>query len=297
MSSSSAEFLFLIYGRGWVSEFFVNELSKRNLPFKQGKARVDDEAALLQELIELRPTHVLGCMGRTHGPDQPNIDWLETRLSINLRDNLEAPLNLAIFAKRLGFHYTYIGTGCIFEFDEQHKEFDTTTGFREDDRPNFFGSAYSQVKGVTDRLMHLFSDSGVLNVRIRMPISKLDNSRNFISKIASYPRLVNIQNSMTVLDDMVPAIVDLMLCKYAGTLNATNPGTISHNEVMNLYKEFVDPEKKWENFNVEEQAKILAAGRSNNRLDTSLLERLCPEVPNIQTSVKNALMNWVPLSK
>jgi dTDP-4-dehydrorhamnose reductase len=288
-------FLCLVYGGGWVSEFFVEEFEKRGLAFKRGISRVDDEVALREEITALKPSHVLGCMGRTHGPDVPNIDWLETRLSINLRDNLQAPLNLALLAEELGFHYTYIGTGCIFEFDAAHEEFDQTTGFKESDRPNFFGSGYSKVKGVTDRLLHLFEGKPVFNVRIRMPISRKDSPRNFISKIASYPKLVNIQNSMTVLDDIAPAIVDLMLKGQTGTLNATNSGTISHNEIMQLYKEFVDPAKTWENFSVEEQNKILASGRSNNRLDTSLLEQLCPQVPDIHTAVKQAIRNWVPL--
>ena len=45
--------------------------------------------------------------------------------------------------------------------------------------PNFFGSSYSVVKGFTDRLMKLY-DENVLNLRIRMPITGEQNSRNFI---------------------------------------------------------------------------------------------------------------------
>lgn len=291
-----AGFKCLMYGRGWVSEFFLEEFQKRGLHFVQGEARVDDAVALKEEISRIKPTHVLGAMGRTHGPDKPNIDWLETRLQINLRDNLQAPLNLALLCEDLGFHYTYIGTGCIFEFDEDHQEFDAKTGFLESDRPNFFASGYSKVKGVTDQLLHLFQGKPVLNVRIRMPISRKDNPRNFISKIVSYPRLVNIQNSMTVLDDLVPALVDLMISRQTGTLNATNPGTISHNEIMEMYKEFVDKEKTWENFSVEEQNRILAAGRSNNRLDTTLLETLCPQVPDIKSAVSRAIQTWVPFN-
>lgn len=47
-------------------------------------------------------------------------------------------------------------------------------------------------------------------------------------------------------------------------MNYTNPGAISHNEILNMYKEHIDPEFTWENFNLEEQAKILKAPRSNN---------------------------------
>lgn len=74
-----------------------------------------------------------------------------------------------------------------------------------------------------------------------------------------------------------------------GTLNLSNPGLISHNEILEMYKEIVDPTFKWKNFSVEEQAKILAADRSNNYLNTKKLESLCPNVKNIKESVRNML--------
>ena len=38
----------------------------------------------------------------------------------------------------------------------------------------------------------------------------------------------------------------------AGIMNYTNPGAISHNEVLQLYKDYIDPDYTWENFNIEE---------------------------------------------
>ena len=56
--------------------------------------------------------------------------------------------------------------------------------------------------------------------------------------------------------------------KLTGIMNFTNPGAISHNEIMELYKQYIDPEFSWQNFTVEEQAKVIKAPRSNNLLDT-----------------------------
>lgn len=61
-------------------------------------------------------------------------------------------------------------------------------------------------------------------------------------------------------------------------MNYTNPGAISHNEIMELYKQYIDPEFTWANFNIEEQAKVIKAPRSNNLLDTGRV-RLCPVQP------------------
>jgi len=62
----------------------------------------------------------------------------------------------------------YFGTGCIFHYDEVHTE-ENQVGFTEEDYPNFFGSAYSTIKGKVDTLMRQYPT--VLNARIRMPIS------------------------------------------------------------------------------------------------------------------------------
>lgn len=58
-----------------------------------------------------------------------------------------------------------------------------------------------------------------------------------------------------------------------GIYNFTNPGAISHNEVLSLFKEIVRPGFTWKNFTVEEQSKVIKAGRSNCKLDTTKLEK------------------------
>ena len=191
----------------------------------------------------------------------------------------------------MGIHYTYLGTGCIFEYDSEHPYGQEIFGFTEESKPNFFGSSYSIVKGFTDKLLHNFEDS-VLNLRIRMPITADNNPRNFISKITKYSKICSIPNSMTVLPDFYPIILDLMEKDFKGTLNLTNPGLISHNEMLEMYKEIVDKDFTWENFSIEEQDNILASKRSNNFLDTSKLEEMYPEVLNIKDSVRKILQNY-----
>ena len=42
---------------------------------------------------------------------------------------------------------------------------------------------------------------------------------------------------MTVLNELLPIMIDLSLHNKTGTINLTNPGLISHNEILNMYKE------------------------------------------------------------
>jgi nucleoside-diphosphate-sugar epimerase len=303
----------LLYGaNGWIGSQVNNILLKGGHQVIVGNER--HEKMLEQEIIATKPTHIMSFIGRTHGSittvdsegnetckEYTTIDYLEQpgKLVENVRDNLFSPIVLALLAQKHNIHYTYMGTGCIFTYNDDELEHmsDKDDGavwvdehrsrrglgageeglgsgvykFKEDDQPNFFGSSYSTVKGYTDRLMHLFSN--VLNIRIRMPITADYNPRNFITKILKYKKICSVQNSMSVLPMLLPIMVNMAEKGRTGTVNLVNPGTISHNEILYLYKLYIDPTFTWSNFSIEEQQKVLAAGRSNNHLDTTTLEK------------------------
>lgn len=108
-----------------------------------------------------------------------------------------------------------------------------------------------------------------------MPISDDLSSRNFITKIVKYDRVVDVPNSMTVLTELLPVSLVMAERSLVGIYNFCNPGAISHNEVLDLYKKYVDPDYTYTNFTLEEQEKILKAGRSNNTLDHTKLMEAC----------------------
>ena len=59
-----------------------------------------------------------------------------------------------------------------------------------------------------------------------------------------------------------------------------------------MYKDIVDPSFTWNNFDMEEQRRILACDRSNNYLDTSAISYLYPHVNNIKISVEKCLHDY-----
>jgi 3,5-epimerase/4-reductase len=287
----------LIYGgNGWIGQQICEYLKNKNIKYVCGTARCDNYDSLQNEILHIKPSHVISLIGRTHGKigDKiySTIDYLEEsgKLVENINDNLYSPLLLAIITNKLNIHFTYIGTGCIFEYDSNHLFGEEKNGFNENDKPNFYGSSYSIVKGYTDRIMHLYNN--VLNLRIRMPITNINNPRNFITKIITYDKICSIPNSMTVLPNLIPVMIELMLQLRTGTINFANHGLISHNEILELYKELIDPTFTWKNFTMEEQNKILSSKRSNNYLDTDLLKELSPNVLHIKDAVRWCLQNW-----
>jgi UDP-glucose 4,6-dehydratase len=276
----------LVYGAsGWIGSKLVKMIAARGDIAVKGESRADDAAAVTREVEKTQPDQIVSVLGRTHGPGYSTIDYLEQKgkTYINVRDNLFAPFVLARVAELKRIHFAYLGTGCIFTYVDGDQSFD------EDAVPNFFGSEYSIVKGFTDQMSKLFP--GMLNCRIRMPVSADDSPRNFINKIKSYEKIHSVPNSMTVLEELLPFMLEMSANGEVGTINLTNPGVISHNEILEMYKKHVDPEFVWKNFSGPELLKVIAAARSNNKLVTGRLQTLFPTVRSIQDAVEHAILS------
>jgi 3,5-epimerase/4-reductase len=276
----------LLYGsRGWIGRQVVDLL--RGEDVVEGHARADQMDDVMREITEVKPDRVICTIGRIMGPNCPNIDYLEQqgKLVENLRDNLQGPLNLADVCQQLGIHLTYLGTGCIYEYNETHPMSNPTQlGYTEEDKPNFTGSQYSAVKGMTDQLIRRYKTA--LNVRIRMPIANdFTHPHDFVTKILHYPKIISIPNSMSYLPELLPIMLDLARNKVIGTVNLTNPGVITHAEILDLYQLYIDPSYKYQIMDLAELERHTKSRRSNNYLDTTKLERMYPRVRHIREAV------------
>ena len=275
----------LVFGaQGWIGQQFSANTQHTVIT---ALTRPENIEVAAQEIAAVKPDAVCSFLGRTHGPGAPTIDFLEQpgRLRENMRDNYIAPMHLAQICEAQGILFVYLGTGCIFTYTDEKRT------FTEEDVPNFFGSSYSIVKGFTDQEIRRFKST--LQLRIRMPIAAAVSGRNFIDKIASYPNICSIPNSMTVLDDMW-VILDRMIEKrVTGTFNLVNPGLIEHNWILEQYRDLLKPSHTWNSVTYDEQMKFITSHRSNNELTTTKLEAFCAAeglpLSNIQDSVMRCL--------
>jgi len=278
----------LLYGhKGFIGQEFVGVLKELKEDFVLGQSRCDDKETLEKEIKEVNPDRIISLAGRVRGKGLPSADYLEQpgKLTENVRDNLFGPVLMSIICTKLGIHFTYMGTGCIFDHEKIDED---TKGFGEDDKPNFWGSSYSIVKGFTDLLMHEFPDN-VLNVRIRLPIVDHSHPLNLIDKLVKYPYICSNDNSITNLTELLPIMLDMSKKKVVGTMNLTNPGVINWNEILEMYKEIVDPSFTWKNFSIADQNKVLASQRSNTKLDTTRLQTMYPDVLSVKDSVRKCI--------
>lgn len=263
----------LVFGgkTGWIGQMMVELVKEAGIEVFVAESRVQNTEAVSKELDEIKPTHVLNSAGIT---GRPNIDWCEDHKPETMRTNVIGTLNLADLCYQRGIHCTVYATGCIFAYDEKHP-LGSGIGFTEEDVPNFAGSFYSETKSYMEPMLKQFPNCLIL--RVRMPVADDLFHRNFVTKIVKYDRIVNIPNSMTILTEMLPVSLGMAKKGLTGVYNFTNPGVISHNQVLDLYIKYIDPTYTYKNFSLEEQAKVIKAGRSNNELDTTKLLRDMPE--------------------
>jgi len=270
---------FLVYGKtGWIAGKLGVILTEQGSDWQFSNCRMENRESVAAELDEVKPTHVLCAAGVT---GRPNVDWCEDNKHTTIRANVIGALTLMDLCMLRDIHLTNFSTGCIFEYDAEHPIGGKV--FTEDDNGNFDGSFYSKSKGLVEQLIRYYPN--VLQLRVRMPISDDLHPRNFITKITKYERVVNIPNSMTILTDLLPASISMAKRSLTGIYNFTNPGAISHNEILDLFAKYVRPGFTYKNFTEEEQDKILKARRSNNELDASKLVAACPEIKPIKEAI------------
>ena len=277
----------LFYGhKGWIGQLVIQYWRKLyqedELFFSNVKILPSNYNELESEFKNVNPDRIFSSVGRTFGNGINNIDYLEDKLQENINDNLYAPIVLAQLSKKLSVHMSYIGTGCIFSRDTRVDKYEYT----EEDVPDFFGSAYSTVKGYTDQLIKHFDN--VLNFRIRMPIVDEDNSRNFITKIMSYEKINSMPNSMTYLPDLIPVMIQMARMEKTGTYHMTNKGCIDHKEILDTLNHT--------NYLLIEQSELpTKSKRSNNILSTTKLEseidlrHISDCIKDVQKSLKKSL--------
>ena len=272
--------VFLVFGgkTGWIGQNIVSILTELGHETKCAQSRLENRESIEAEIKSIKPDYIINAAGII---GKPNVDWCEENKEETIRVNVIGTLNLADIAYIHNIHLTNISTGCIYEYDEKHP-MKSGIGFTEEEEPNFDGSFYSRTKILMEKLILEYPN--VLNLRIKMPISQ-NLERGFIGKIKRYKKLVNIPNSLCVLEELLPIAVDMTLKNIKGNYNFVNPGAITHNEVIGLYKQYIDPSHTYENFTIKEHNKILKARRANAELDASKLLSLYPRISPIKDAI------------
>jgi dTDP-4-dehydrorhamnose reductase len=240
-------------------------------------ADIGDLSAVERALCQARPDVVINCAGRT---GQPSVDWCEEHRRETLSANVTGALVLAGECLRQDLYLVHLGSGCLYQGDNSGR------GFSEDDPPNFTGSFYSRTKAWAEQALR---ELPVLILRLRMPFDGSGSPRCLLSKLSSYRRVLTERNSLTHLPDFLQAARALIARRATGVYNVVNEGAISPFEVMQLYRERIDPTHAFEPLALEQLGQVARAGRSTCLLNTQKLARAGIRLPPVREAVEAAL--------
>ena len=128
-----------------------------------------------------------------------------------------------------------------------------------------------------------------------MPLDGHPDPRNFITKITHYEKVISEPNSISVLQDFIVAADALIQKGAIGVYNVVNPGPITHEEILKMYQEIVDPNFHYELFSMDELNQVTKAGRSNCVLSTKKLEAEGIHLRPVHEAVRAALKEYATM--
>lgn len=277
----------LVYGNGWLG----NKIAEHFDGSVSGFDILDTEV-VGHELRNVRPDVVINAAGKC---GTPNIDWCEEpkeHSRLTLYCNAYGPVVLYHMVESVAKHlqrdmfFVHLSSGCLWEWGTD------VTEVREPEPPSY----YSWTKAEGEKRL---PKDRCLILRLRMPLSGTPHPRNLITKVAKYGEVLDAPNSVTVVEDFLPALEKLVTQHVTGVYNVANPGSVSPAAIMRWYQEIVDPTHEFKvttTASLKERG-IIKAGRSNVTLNTTKLKRLGIELPEAEGRIRELLHTYKKLSE
>jgi len=271
----------LIFGHGYVGNRCKDEWGDDAV---LSDVRVQSKEDAAREIERVKPDAVLNAAGVT---GKPNVDWCDAHPVETIMGNTLMPIALAAACQDAGVYLLHMGSGCIFYGDAPHED----KKWREDD----FGNpvpAYSRSKWAADLALSTLPNVGI--ARIRMPIDREPGARNLIDKLAAYTKVIDVENSVTVVDDMIQVFRQLLEKKAPGIFHVVNPGVMRHRELLALYEELVDPAHTNEWITNEDLTRLGLAtkGRSNNVMSSTRLAEYGIEMREVHEALRDTMEKY-----
>ncbi|MBU1203212.1 sugar nucleotide-binding protein [Patescibacteria group bacterium] len=243
----------------------------------------------VEKLIdEHQPDAILNAAGIV---GKPNVDWCETHQLETYQGNTILPLIIAEACQKKGVYLLHMGTGCIF-----YGQAPDGQAWTEDDYANPV-AVYTRCKYAADLVLAKMPNVGI--ARIRMPLDDRPHPANLIDKLSKYEKIVDVENSLTVVPDMIDVFYQLLEKKAEGIYHVTNPGSIKHKEILALYKKYIDPNHKNEWIKEEELVRLgLADKKRSNNIMTSLnLPKLGIKMRPVKEAVEDTIKKYADNKK
>lgn len=215
---------------------------------------------------------VINCAAST------DIDWCEKNKNRAFWNNVLGAVNAAKACKMSGAKYVFISSACIFESKNQEdiKDENSTPS------PQCF---YARTKWLAEELITEINPDTLI-VRPRLPLSEISHPRNTINKLLKYDKIQTNQESVTVVEDFIPKLLDLINENAKGAHNIVNEGTISPAEIADLLGH---PHEKVSKENQDDR--LAKEGRAK-RVTTIIKSVRTQNLPNIRERIISLIKNY-----
>lgn len=285
--------ILLLGGSGYVGQAFSAHLRKRGLEFvAPSHTGVDalSKDAVVEAVDRIKPEFVINAIGYT---GRPNIDGTEREKLHCLITNTTVPGILAEVLGERGIPLGHVSSGCIYDGSRPDG-----TPFTEDDPPNFAfshpqASWYSRTKTMAETMLRDCPTATIW--RLRIPFDEFDNSRNYLTKIMQYERLLEVTNTISQLQEFTHIALETLLRRFpAGIYNVVNPGAIKTSEVAEAIRRSGLCDKQFQFF--EDERDFLSTPgrvkRANCILSSEKLTRMGLGLRDIHEALDRTLRDW-----
>lgn len=271
----------LVFGDGWIG----NKLAQR-FGTKPVSTDILDLRMAKIAIRLVKPDWVINAAGKC---GSPNIDWCEAsdiNKKLTLYSNAYGPAILEEATRFYDCKFLHLSSGCVWESGEEKVETDFPS-------PN---SYYAETKVKGEQGLHYDS---TLILRLRMPFDGTLSDRNLITKLARYPFVLNVPNSMTCMNDLLDAVEFLMNKDESGVFHVANQGSMSGVDVMTLYQQIVNPEHQFTPITMQElkDRGLVTTGRSNVTLCCDKLAQTGFKMPSAIHSMIRCLHSYAAALK
>jgi dTDP-4-dehydrorhamnose reductase len=285
--------VYLLGGSGYIGQAYQAFFNSKGIPFRVlRRCEVDyyDPETLTAVLRTENPGFLINAAGYT---GKPNVDACELDKSECLYGNSVLPGRIAKACAAAGVPWGHVSSGCIYKGTRPDG-----SGFTEDDSPNFTFrqnncSFYSGTKALGEEV--LARESSVYIWRLRIPFDHRENSRNYLTKLMRYTRLLDATNSISQLQEFVIATFACWEQRVPfGTYNVTNPGQVTTREVVGhiLASGVVRKDFKFFTDEFEFMETVAKTPRSNCVMSSAKLGSVGIKMTEVNEAIVRDLKRW-----
>lgn len=286
--------MIILFGsNGYIGHEFKRQLELQKVPvFLWPNTRTTTFQDLEDWYDEAGYPLVGGVINAAGYTGKPNVDACELHKEDTLHGNIAWPQILTDWCMLNDIPLGHVSSGCIYTGTRPDGK-----PFTEEDEPNFTFkhnncSFYSGTKAISENIVSKWDKSYIW--RLRIPFEENNNSRNYLSKMLNYKKLLNAENSISNKQEFVSACIETMKKKVPyGIYNVTNTGYTSTEHVVSLLKSTIAKDHNFEFVEESEFYKTLAkTPRSNCVMSNEKLLSTGIKMRTTEEALNYCVNNW-----